>query len=185
MRNQEERQYQQGRAAGCRFFIDFRTPASTVLQLGGFIGFRRRGEAGRSGGISVTLEGFTRPCTGGDFGPCASSPGWELPLRRTRGTNSFWKKDKPGLSVAFDNPTLYGRDSDHALAVGEVGKTGVAVDTMADMERLFHGYPPGQSLDVHDHQRSGRLDLHHVPGQRGKSTGSLLTGSGEPFRTTF
>jgi methylmalonyl-CoA mutase N-terminal domain/subunit len=51
------------------------------------------------------------------------------------------EKGQTGLSVAFDNPTLYGCDSDHALAAGEVGKTGVAVDTLADMERLFAGIP--------------------------------------------
>jgi len=51
------------------------------------------------------------------------------------------EKGQTGLSVAFDNPTLYGRDSDYALSVGEVGKTGVAVDTLADMERLFDGIP--------------------------------------------
>ncbi len=46
-----------------------------------------------------------------------------------------------GLSVAFDLPTLMGRDSDDALARGEVGKEGVAVDSLADMERLFEGIP--------------------------------------------
>ena len=46
-----------------------------------------------------------------------------------------------GLSVAFDLPTLMGRDSDDHLARGEVGKEGVAVDTLADMERLFDGIP--------------------------------------------
>ena len=51
------------------------------------------------------------------------------------------EKGQTGLSVAFDNPTLYGLDSDHALSAGEVGKTGVAVDTLADMERLFHEIP--------------------------------------------
>jgi methylmalonyl-CoA mutase, N-terminal domain len=51
------------------------------------------------------------------------------------------EKGQTGLSVAFDNPTLYGRDSDHPLAAGEVGKTGVAVNTLADMERLFAGIP--------------------------------------------
>ena len=50
-------------------------------------------------------------------------------------------KGQTGLSVAFDNPTLYGWDSDHPLSAGEVGKTGVAVDTLADMERLFDGVP--------------------------------------------
>ncbi|MEI6948254.1 methylmalonyl-CoA mutase family protein [Paraflavisolibacter sp. H34] len=44
-----------------------------------------------------------------------------------------------GLSVAFDLPTQIGYDSDHPLAEGEVGKTGVAIDTLADMEALFHG----------------------------------------------
>jgi len=51
------------------------------------------------------------------------------------------EKGQTGLSVAFDNPTLYGWDSDHPLSAGEVGKTGVAVDSLADMERLFAGIP--------------------------------------------
>jgi methylmalonyl-CoA mutase N-terminal domain/subunit len=44
-----------------------------------------------------------------------------------------------GLSVAFDLPTLMGRDPDHPLSLGEVGKCGVSVVTLADMERLFDG----------------------------------------------
>ncbi len=50
-------------------------------------------------------------------------------------------RGQTGLSTAFDNPTLYGWDSDHALSEGEVGKTGVAVDSLADMERLFDAIP--------------------------------------------
>jgi methylmalonyl-CoA mutase N-terminal domain/subunit len=46
-----------------------------------------------------------------------------------------------GLSVAFDMPTLMGYDSDHPRSLGEVGKCGVAVDTLADMETLFGGIP--------------------------------------------
>jgi methylmalonyl-CoA mutase N-terminal domain/subunit len=46
-----------------------------------------------------------------------------------------------GLSVAFDLPTQVGLDSDHPLSAGEVGKTGVAVDTLADLETLFDGIP--------------------------------------------
>lgn len=46
-----------------------------------------------------------------------------------------------GLSVAFDLPTQMGYDSDHPLAEGEVGKTGVAVDTLKDMQILFDGIP--------------------------------------------
>ncbi len=48
-----------------------------------------------------------------------------------------------GLSVAFDLPTLMGRDSDDPLCEGEVGKCGVAVDTLADMEDLFAGIDLG------------------------------------------
>lgn len=44
-----------------------------------------------------------------------------------------------GLSVAFDLPTQMGMDSDHPLAVGEVGRTGVAIDSLADMRILFEG----------------------------------------------
>ncbi len=46
-----------------------------------------------------------------------------------------------GLSVAFDMPTLMGLDSDHARSLGEVGREGVAVDSLADMRRLFAGIP--------------------------------------------
>jgi len=46
-----------------------------------------------------------------------------------------------GLSVAFDLPTQVGYDSDHPLAEGEVGKVGVAIDSLADMEVLFAGIP--------------------------------------------
>jgi methylmalonyl-CoA mutase N-terminal domain/subunit len=49
-----------------------------------------------------------------------------------------------GLSVAFHLPTLYGYDSDHKMSTGEVGKCGVTVDTLADMEELFEGIPLGE-----------------------------------------
>jgi methylmalonyl-CoA mutase, N-terminal domain len=49
-----------------------------------------------------------------------------------------------GLSVAFHLPTLYGYDSDHEMSRGEVGKCGVTVDTLADMEILFDGIPLGE-----------------------------------------
>jgi methylmalonyl-CoA mutase N-terminal domain/subunit len=49
-----------------------------------------------------------------------------------------------GLSVAFDLPTLMGRDPDHPLSLGEVGKCGVAVTSLEDMEVLFEGIPLDQ-----------------------------------------
>ncbi len=51
------------------------------------------------------------------------------------------KAGQTGLSVAFDLPTQIGYDSDHPLAQGEVGKVGVAIDSLWDMERLFQGIP--------------------------------------------
>ena len=51
------------------------------------------------------------------------------------------KHGQTGLSVAFDFPTLYGRDSDDPFACDEVGKCGVAIDTLRDMEILFNGIP--------------------------------------------
>jgi methylmalonyl-CoA mutase, N-terminal domain len=49
-----------------------------------------------------------------------------------------------GLSVAFDLPTQMGYDSDHPMAEGEVGRVGVAIDTLEDMERLFRDIPLGR-----------------------------------------
>jgi len=49
-----------------------------------------------------------------------------------------------GLSTAFDMPTLMGYDSDHARSLGEVGREGVAIDSLEDMEHLFAGIPLGE-----------------------------------------
>jgi methylmalonyl-CoA mutase, N-terminal domain len=49
-----------------------------------------------------------------------------------------------GLSTAFDMPTLMGYDSDHARSLGEVGREGVAIDSLSDMETLFDGIPLGE-----------------------------------------
>jgi len=63
-------------------------------------------------------------------------------------TNKRYKylleKGQTGLSVAFDLPTQIGYDSDHPLARGEVGKVGVAIDSVRDMETLFDGIPLDQ-----------------------------------------
>ena len=60
-------------------------------------------------------------------------------------TNKLFKtnlsKGQTGLSVAFDLPTQTGYDSDHVLASGEVGKVGVPISNLSDMEKLFHDIP--------------------------------------------
>ncbi len=64
-------------------------------------------------------------------------------------TNERYKKllaaGGTGLSVAFDLPTLMGRDPDHELSLGEVGKCGVSIVSLADMERLFDGISLGDT----------------------------------------
>ena len=63
-------------------------------------------------------------------------------------TNQRYKflleRGQTGLSVAFDFPTLMGYDSDSPQAEGEVGKCGVAISSLADMETLFDGIPLGE-----------------------------------------
>jgi methylmalonyl-CoA mutase N-terminal domain/subunit len=49
-----------------------------------------------------------------------------------------------GLSIAFDMPTLYGYDADHPRSIGEVGKCGVSVSSLVDMEQIFAGIPVGK-----------------------------------------
>ena len=68
------------------------------------------------------------------FGTAQDTNGRFKDLLRNGGT---------GLSTAFDMPTLMGRDSDSEWALGEVGRAGVAVDTLADMEDLFDGIDLG------------------------------------------
>ncbi len=54
------------------------------------------------------------------------------------------ERGQTGLSVAFDLPTQMGYDSDHAMAAGEVGRVGVAIDSLDDMRRLFQGIDLGE-----------------------------------------
>ena len=104
------------------------------------------------------LEGLAPPAPPGEFpytrGIHASGYGGKLwTMRQFAGygtpeeTNQRYREllaaGGTGLSVAFDLPTLMGRDPDHAYSQGEVGKCGVSVASLADMERLFDGIDLG------------------------------------------
>ena len=67
--------------------------------------------------------------------------GFGTPEETNERFKDLFEHGRHGLSVAFDLPTLMGRDPDHPLSLGEVGKCGVSVVTLADMERLFDGIP--------------------------------------------
>jgi methylmalonyl-CoA mutase, N-terminal domain len=127
---------------------------------------KRRDERRTESGIEVKplykpedLEGFDYPEQLGDPGeyPYTRGPypsmyrGRPWTMRQYAGfgtareTNARFKylidNGQTGLSVAFDLPTQMGRDSDHALALGEVGKVGVAIDSLLDMRDLLEGIP--------------------------------------------
>ncbi|HVE91957.1 MAG TPA: methylmalonyl-CoA mutase family protein, partial [Actinomycetota bacterium] len=65
--------------------------------------------------------------------------GFGTPEETNERYKTLLKAGGTGLSVAFDLPTLMGRDPDHELSLGEVGKCGVSIVSLADMERLFEG----------------------------------------------
>ena len=65
--------------------------------------------------------------------------GFGAPEETNQRFKELLKAGGGGLSVAFDLPTLMGRDPDHELSLGEVGKCGVSIVSLADMERLFEG----------------------------------------------
>jgi methylmalonyl-CoA mutase N-terminal domain/subunit len=67
--------------------------------------------------------------------------GFATPEDPNRRLHYLLSQGQTGLSIAFDLPTLMGYDSDHSLAEGEVGKCGVAVSSLADMETLLQGLP--------------------------------------------
>jgi methylmalonyl-CoA mutase, N-terminal domain len=69
--------------------------------------------------------------------------GFGTPEETNERYKALLKAGGTGLSVAFDLPTLMGRDPDHELSLGEVGKCGVSIVSLADMERLFDGIALG------------------------------------------
>src|SRR5215469_367698 len=69
--------------------------------------------------------------------------GFATPEETNRRYLYLLSQGQTGLSVAFDLPTLMGYDADHPTSEGEVGKCGVAISSLADMEILFRGIPLG------------------------------------------
>ena len=89
------------------------------------------------------------------------------------------ERGQTGLSVAFDLPTQLGYDSDDALANGEVGRTGVAIDSVADMEALLEGIPLGEvstSMTINA-PAALLLLLYELVGERQGVAGDKLRGT--------
>ena len=102
-------------------------------------------------GIDPGLPGFA-PFTRGPYASMYTGRPWTI--RQYAGfstaeeSNAFYRRNlaagQKGLSVAFDLATHRGYDSDHPRVVGDVGKAGVAIDTLEDMKILFDGIPLGE-----------------------------------------
>src|ERR1700758_1114381 len=89
------------------------------------------------------------------------------------------ERGQTGLSIAFDLPTQLGYDSDDARALGEVGRTGVAIDSIADMEILLAGIPLGEvstSMTINA-PASLLLLLYELVAERGGVAGEALRGT--------
>ncbi len=89
-----------------------------------------------------------------------------------------------GLSVAFDLPTQMGYDSDHPLAHGEVGKVGVAIDSIDDMRILFDGIPLDRVSTSMTINAPAAVLLAAVPARRRGAGHARLRTSTAPSRTT-
>ena len=104
------------------------SPEATPQQLGepGSFPYARGIHASGYGGKLWTMRQFS---------------GFGTPEETNRRYHELLRAGGTGLSVAFDLPTLMGRDPDHPLSLGEVGKCGVSIASLADMETLLEGLP--------------------------------------------
>ncbi|HKR24917.1 MAG TPA: methylmalonyl-CoA mutase [Allosphingosinicella sp.] len=104
--------------------------------------------AGDAEGIDPGLPGFA-PFTRGPYASMYTGRPWTIRqyagFSTAEDSNAFYRRNlaagQKGLSVAFDLATHRGYDSDHPRVVGDVGKAGVAIDTLEDMKILFDGIP--------------------------------------------
>jgi Methylmalonyl-CoA mutase, N-terminal domain/subunit len=116
-------------------------PVYTAEDLAGFDAGERLGRPGQA------------PYTRGVYEQMYRSRHWTMRQYAGFGTaeetndrfHYLLEHGQTGLSCAFDLPTQMGYDSDHPRAEGEVGKVGVAIDSVEDMERLLHGIPLARS----------------------------------------
>ncbi len=99
-------------------------------------------------------------------------------------SNAFYRRNlaagQMGLSVAFDLATHRGYDSDHPRVVGDVGKAGVAIDSVEDMKILFDEHPARQDVGVDDHERrraAGAGLLHRGGRGAGREAASSSAGT--------
>jgi methylmalonyl-CoA mutase N-terminal domain/subunit len=104
------------------------------------LGFDEERDLGRPGEPPYT-RGVQKTMYRGRLWTMRQYAGFGTAAESNRRYHYLLSQGQSGLSVAFDLPTQMGRDSDHPLALGEVGKVGVAIDSLEDMEVLLDGLP--------------------------------------------
>ncbi len=107
------------------------------------LGFDEARDLGRPGEPPFT-RGVQRTMYRGKLWTMRQYAGFGTAAESNKRYRYLLQHGQTGLSVAFDLPTQMGRDSDHPLARGEVGKVGVAIDSLEDMELLLDGLPLDQ-----------------------------------------
>ena len=107
------------------------------------------------------------PFLGGPYASMYVSRPWTIRqyagFSTAQESNAFYRRNlaagQKGLSVAFDLATHRGYDSDHPRVSGDVGKAGVAINSVEDMKMLFDQIPLGRNVRFHDHEWRGAA--HH------------------------
>jgi methylmalonyl-CoA mutase N-terminal domain/subunit len=115
-------------------------PVEQTYKLGDLNDFEPETDLGDPGQFPYT-RGIHRDMYRGKLWTMRQFSGFASPAETNRRYRYLLEQGQSGLSVAFDLPTLMGYDADHAMAAGEVGKCGVAISSLADMEELFDGIP--------------------------------------------
>src|SRR5437870_3345608 len=118
----------------------FETPSGIELKQSYGPGFERPDEIGLPGEFPYT-RGIQPTMYRGKLWTMRQYAGFGSAAETNKRFKYLLANGQTGLSVAFDLPTQIGMDSDHPLAAGEVGKVGVAIDSLRDMERLLDGIP--------------------------------------------
>jgi methylmalonyl-CoA mutase N-terminal domain/subunit len=119
------------------------TPIERLYTADDLPGFDYGGELGDPGQFPYT-RGIHESGYRGKLWTMRQFAGFGTPEETNERYKALMRAGGTGLSVAFDLPTLMGRDPDHPLSLGEVGKCGVSIASLADMERLFDGIPLGE-----------------------------------------
>jgi methylmalonyl-CoA mutase N-terminal domain/subunit len=118
-------------------------PVAPVYGAGDLEDFDPRRDLGEPGKFPYT-RGIHSTMYRGKLWTMRQFAGFATPEETNRRYRYLLSQGQTGLSVAFDLPTLMGYDADHPQSEGEVGKCGVAISSLADMETLFAGIPVEQ-----------------------------------------